>query len=203
MNQPAVRSRLLQLKRDLEAARNGRDLLERKRETIVRALGEWVPRRDDRVKVAARELAFARSRLRDTQIQVGRSVIDGAALAQPSYGAIPIHDASIVGVKIPRVDVASTPYRPVYGPAGAAASLDRAGAAFAAVLPRLLILASEETAVKRLRAALARTARRLNTIEQRVLPELTRQIRDVAAALEEEERDEAVRRKCWLTRTGI
>jgi vacuolar-type H+-ATPase subunit D/Vma8 len=56
-------------------------------------------------------------------------------------------------------------------------------------------LASEEAAVQRLRAALARTARRQNALDQIVLPELGVLVRSVTAALEEEERDEATRRK--------
>lgn len=40
------RSRLLQLRRELAAARAGRDLLDRKREAIVRAISARAPRRD-------------------------------------------------------------------------------------------------------------------------------------------------------------
>ncbi len=198
MNVPAVRSRLLQLRRDLEAARSGRDLLDRKREAIVRALAEHVPRRDELYRVAAKALGLARTALHEAQTELGRTVIDAAALAQPPLGAIQVHERPIVGVRVPRVEGAFGDYRAHYGPATASDSLDRAGEAFVATLPSLLALASEETAVRRLRAALARTARRLNAIDQLVLPEISRHIHTVAAALDEEERDEAVRRKCWL-----
>ncbi len=198
MNEPAVRSRLLQLRRDLEAARNGRDLLERKREAIVRALAERVPRRDEQHRAAGHALARARTALREAQIELGRTLIDAAALAQPPLGALHVQEAAIVGVKVPRIEAPPAPYRPLYGPAGASDALDTAGAAFAAALPALLTLASEETTVRRLRAALARTARRLNAVDQLVLPAIARQITAIAAALEEDERDEAVRRKRWV-----
>lgn len=198
MNVPAVRSRLLQLRRDLKAARSGRDLLDRKREAIVKALVEHEPRRDELQRVAAKALDLARTALHEAQTELGRMAIDAAALAQPPLGAIQVHETSIVGVKVPRIEGEFPPYRAHYGPATASVSLDRAGEAFAATLPGLLALASEETAVRRLRAALARTARRVNAIDQVVLPDISRQIHAVAAALDEEERDEAVRRRCWL-----
>lgn len=200
MNVPPVRSRLIQLRRDLEAAKNGRGLLDRKREAIVRALAERVPRRDEQYRAAAAELVHARAALHDAQVQLGRASVDAAALAQPLLDAVRVRDAAIVGVRVPRADVARDAYRPRYGPASGSDALDRAGAAFTAAVPTLVALASDETAVRRLRDALARTARRLNAIDQLVVPEIARQISTVAAALEEEERDEAVRRQRWLER---
>ena len=44
--------------------------------------------------------------------------------------------------------------------------------------------------------------RRVNALDMLVLPELSRQIHAVAGALEEEERDEAVRRNQWLVSTA-
>lgn len=202
MNAPAVRSHLLQLRRDLEAARSGRDLLDRKREAILRSLAEHVPRRDKHDRAATHALGLARAALQEAQIELGRTAVHAATLAQPPAAAIGVFESSIVGVKVPWIVAPLTRYRPHYGPAGGSTSLDRAGAAFAHALPLLLALASENTAVKRLRAALARTARRLNTLDQVVVPDISRQIQMVAAALEEDERDDAVRRKRWLAGRG-
>ena len=68
----------------------------------------------------------------------------------------------------------------------------------AAVIPLLLLLATFE-AVRNLQAALRKTVRRLQALEQLVIPQLDREARAVAAALEEEERDDAVRARRWLT----
>lgn len=45
---------------------------------------------------------------------------------------------------------------------------------------------------------LPRTATRLNALDKQLIPDIRRDIRDLASALEEEERDDAVRRKRWL-----
>jgi vacuolar-type H+-ATPase subunit D/Vma8 len=55
--------------------------------------------------------------------------------------------------------------------------------------------------VRNLQAGLLKTVRRLKALERVVIPRLEREVREVAAALEEEERDESVRRKAWLATT--
>jgi V/A-type H+-transporting ATPase subunit D len=54
----------------------------------------------------------------------------------------------------------------------------------------LLDAASRETRLRRLGDALARTSRQLNTLEQRVLPEMEGRIREIQRTLEEREREE-------------
>jgi V/A-type H+-transporting ATPase subunit D len=202
MTEPPVRSRLIQLRRDLDAARTGRELLDRKREAILRALSDRTPRRDAARARAVERLHDARAALDRAEIEIGRAAVAGAAAAQPVLDTLAIAESAIVGVAVPRVEGAVPPFTPCYGPGSAPASLDAAGAAFADALPAVMELASEATAVDRLRAALARTARRLNALDRLVLPTIADQIARVAAAIEEDERDESVRRRAWLERPG-
>jgi vacuolar-type H+-ATPase subunit D/Vma8 len=60
-------------------------------------------------------------------------------------------------------------------------------------MPRVVELASQETALRDLATALQRTMRTLNALEGVLLPQLDGEVRAVAAALEEEERDERSR----------
>lgn len=121
-----------------------------------------------------------------------------AALAQPEIVSIERRDASLLGIRLPRLRAGKGAFRLHYGPGGMSESLDRAAAGFAAVVPELLKLAEEDAAVRNLRRGLAQTGRRLNALDKDVLPRLDREIRDATAAIEEEERDEAFRRQRWL-----
>jgi V/A-type H+-transporting ATPase subunit D len=69
-----------------------------------------------------------------------------------------------------------------------------------ALLPLLVALAEEDEAVRNLKAGLTKTVRRLKALENVVMPELEREVREVAAAIAEEERDEAFRRDRLLAR---
>jgi V/A-type H+-transporting ATPase subunit D len=195
MTPPAVRSRLLQLRRDLDAARDGRQLLDRKREAIVHALAERLPRQVARMQAARRAIETARASLSLAQDELGRAAVTAAAIAQPLIDGCRREAATIAGVRVPTLSLPPAPFVPHYGPTGGSPALDRAGAAFASAVEALVALASQEAAVRRLRAALARTARRLNALDQIVLPAIAHDIRAIGSALEEDERDEATRRR--------
>jgi len=49
-----------------------------------------------------------------------------------------------------------------------------------------------------MRPATVRTLRRVNALDNAVLPQIRRELREIAAALEEDEREESSRRKVWL-----
>ena len=202
MTGAAIRSRLITLRRDREAALLGRDLLDGKREAILRELVERVRVRNcvrDEVKQA---YAAAQDALDEARIELGSCAIDSAALAQPVGASVERSPGSLVGVPLARLRARVAPFRPSYGPGGTAASLDGAGAEFAALIPSLMSLAQEDEAVRNLEAGLRKTVRRLKALENVVIPRLEREAREVAGALEEEERDESLRRKRWLATLG-
>lgn len=202
MNGPAVRSRLLTLRRDREAARRGQELLEQKREVLLRELLRRTRVRDDLGQRAAVALAEARARLRQAQTELGRLAVDSAALAQTEMVSVERRSKKLLGIALPALQGRFKPFRPRYGPGGTAETLDRAGVAFTDALPMLVRLAEEDLAVRNLQQGFAKTVRRLNALEKVVLPQLDQEIRAVTSAIEEEERDEASRRKRWLAASG-
>ena len=198
MSGPAVRSRLLTLQQERRAARLGWELLDNKREAILRELLQRTRRRDDLRLTMRQALRDARRMLRVARIEIGGAQIDRAALAQPVSVSVEVRHGSLVGVPMPRLQPQMNAFVPQYGPCGTTASLDAAGTRFSDLIPTLIELAQEEEAARNLHAGLVKTVRRLKALEQVVIPRLARDVRDVAAALEEDERDESVRRKSWL-----
>ena len=198
MSGPAIRSRLLTLHQERLAARLGRELLDSRREAILRELLQRTRRRDELRAVVVQAVGEARRALRDARIEVGSACIDRAVLAQPVTAFLDVRQGSLVGVPMPRLHPRLKRFMPYYGPGATSASVDAAGTLFSALLPQLVGLAEEEEAVRNLRTGLLKTVRRLKALEQVVIPRLEHEVRDVAAALEEEERDESVRRKAWL-----
>lgn len=202
MSGPAIRSRLLTLQQERLAARLGRALLDSKREAILQELLKRVRRRHDLHAEVSQALDEARRALREARIEMGSAGIDAAVLAQPVGVAVDVRYGSLVGVPMPRLQPRLGPFKPQFGPAATTSSLDTAGTRFSALLPALLALAEEEEAVRNLKVGLLKTVRRLKALERVVIPRLEHEVRDVAVALEEDERDESVRRKRWLEATG-
>jgi V/A-type H+-transporting ATPase subunit D len=202
MSGPAIRSRLLTLQQERQAARLGRALLDSKREAILQELLKRTRRRNKLNVEVAQALDEARRALREARIEMGSAGIDAAVLAQPVSAAVELRHGSLVGVPMPRLRPRLERFSPHFGPAATTSSLDTAGTRFSALLPALLALAEEEEAVRNLKAGLFKTVRRLKALERVVIPRLERDVRDVAVALEEDERDESVRRKRWLEATS-
>ena len=193
MSTRAVRSALHALRRDLEAARLGRDLLDDKREAILRSLLERAPRHAAARDAAVAALDAARRRLAAAAVESGPNAVDGAALAQPPVATVDWRPASVVGVPTPALTARIPPFAPRYGAAPLTAELDRAGEDFSTAASALVTFAEEEAAVRNLQLGLSRTIRRLRALEQVVIPGIERQRRAVAVAVEEDERDDTVR----------
>ncbi len=185
---PATKSALLALRRQLVFAREGYELLDRKRELL---LAELRTRRA--AAAAAREAAEAAlrdafSELRSASLDAGAAVLDGAALGAAPAGGVTVRERRVMGVRVPEVSAGELSSAAVFGP-GLPAEAARARGAFARALPRLAELAGLETAVYRLAAELARTQRRCNALSKKVIPEYSETAAYLAAALEERERE--------------
>jgi V/A-type H+-transporting ATPase subunit D len=188
------------LRRNRDAARRGHDLLERKREALVRELAQRSRRYADAVGEAVSALAAARAALHRADVELGRATVDASSLAQPPTAAVEWRQRRLLGASVPEIVDVSPPFRPRYGAATTSESLDDAGESFAALVPILARLASSSAAVETLQNALARTSRRVNALERVILPRLDEELHRLAGVVEEDERDEGLRRRC-LTRS--
>ena len=191
----ATRSRLFELRRDRAAAVRSAELLDRKREVLLREIARRERLRDQLRGAVATHYVEARKRLDVARVELGLQGIEAAALAQPARFEVTHRLASVMGVRIPQLTANIEPYRAFYGAAATSESLDECGAAFLALLPHLVALAQEETAIVRLTAAVRKTTKLLNALQKVVLPRIERDIRAIVDGIEEDERDEAVRRR--------
>ena len=191
----ATRSRLFELRRDWAAARRSAELLDRKREVLLREIARRERLRRELSDVVSTAYKEARRRLDIARVELGMRGVEAAALAQPARHTIAARDTSVMGVRIPQLSVTIEPYRAFYGAAATAESLDEAGAAFTRLLPHLIALAQEEIAVHRLSTAMRKTTKLLNALQKVVLPRIERDIRAIVDGIEEDERDDAIRRR--------
>jgi H(+)-transporting ATP synthase subunit D len=193
----AVRSRLFELRRDRQAAQRSAALLDHKREALLHDIIRRERKRAQLRSTIERSYLEAHWKLRMARVELGMNAIEAASLAQSSRFALTHRVSSLMGVRIVQFEGAYQPYRATYGAAATAESLDEAGNAFAELLPDILQLAQEETAIRRLRFAMRKTTKLLNALRKVVLPKIEREIRVTIEGIEEEERDEFVRRNVW------
>jgi len=202
MNGTATRSRLFELRRDRSAAQHSAELLDRKREVLLREIARRERLRDNLRAVVAAKYAEAQLRLRMARVELGIPAIEAATLAQPVRQTIERRDLSVMGVRIPQLSATVGPYRAFYGAAATAESLDECGAAFTELLPHVVALAQEEIAVARLSVAMRKTTKLVNALQKVVLPRIERDIRAIVDGIEEDERDDAIRRRVGIRHAG-
>jgi V/A-type H+-transporting ATPase subunit D len=197
MSQPAAtRWRLIELQRRRRAIDAGIDLLDRKREALIRAVARHRAAAADRRARVARALEGARLEVDRAAVLIGDTPALAAALVQPPTVTVAAVEDAIMGVHLFRLDATAALFQPAYGPGGTCEALDAAGRAFTALLPDLVALARDEQAERSLRRGLRRTSRTLNALRAVLRPAIEQDIRAVESSLEEEEREEAVR---WRT----
>ena len=191
-----TRWNLLRTTRRLGRVRKGAELLSRKRRALVTELfGLARPALEDRTRLARRAATAYPSLLRALAARGGA---DARALGWPTRDPeveMELHETW--GVRVAEIlgapGVRRTPFERGVAPAGTGPSVAEAADEFEDFVALLLEAASRETQIRRLARALARTSRQVNTLEQRVGPDLARQATEIRRTLEEREREDHLR----------
>ncbi len=198
MSVQATRMNLLASRSSLSLAREGVSLLKGKREALVRDFFKVVDTvMSDRTAMAERlQRGVALSAF--AQAFAGRHRVRAAALAARRDIPIRTREVNIWGIKVPEIML-----EPVHRPPEARGVVPpdtepqvmEASEAYEELLEELLRVASYEIRLKRLGEEIRKVSRRINALEQFLIPTLTSEIRQMREALEERERQDRFRLK--------
>ena len=192
---PRTRASLLQLRQSLAEARDGYALLERKREVLLREVWELMRAARQHEGRVRERFDAAHEALRRSRLDAGSERVRWALLAPSAQTTCTVDVRNLMGVALPRVTLQVRPERLTTSTGGTPASLDTARARWLEVADALGVWAETYGSVWRVAAELARTQRRVNALEQVLIPELAAAITAIEATLEEVEREGFVRTK--------
>jgi len=190
MSHPRTRTAYLELRAEETALREGYRFLDEMRLALaaegVRELSAYDATREQFEAAWARAVAALR-------VAVVRHGIEGPLVhpTRPPAGEVAVAGRSRLGVVLQEGRWSAGP-----SPAPLAdttAELRACGAAWAALLPLLVPLGAAAGNLTRLKVAYERAARRARALEEVLLPEVAVELRSLSDALEEGEREEAVR----------
>ncbi|HYB89551.1 MAG TPA: V-type ATP synthase subunit D [Candidatus Binataceae bacterium] len=186
---PATKANLLILKEDLLLAREGRELLDEKREIILREIFshlEDLRRCRGELDTA---LAEAYSALADACLATGREGAARASLAATAPEEITMHERSVIGVIVPLLEWQYKEEPPGWGLLDTSLELDVAREKFLVALKRAVALAELEISFRRLAAELRKTQKRVNALSNLLIPQYEETVRYVESGLGERERE--------------
>jgi len=189
-----TKGNLLSAKRSRALAKTGWELMDRKRNILIRELMGRVERAKSLQSEIEVRFAEAYAALHTAELTSG----SGRELAEsvPVDGSVRLRYKSVMGTELPTVtaEPRNAELLP-YSLADSSASMDEAYRAFTALKPLIAELSETETAVYRLAVAIKKSQKRANALENVVIPGLDEDIRRIAEVLEEREREEFVRMK--------
>lgn len=191
-----TKGNLMAAKRSRELAENGFELMDRKRNILIREIMGRMKEAEELQGEINETFERAYAAMRLAEISMGGSVAIGAD-AVPVDESVSIRYKSVMGVEIPYVTAADEKPQdgPPYGLAFTSSDFDEAYFCFAEVKELLHHLAETENAIYRLAYAIRKAQKRANALRNIVIPGLDADIARISEALEEKEREEFVRLK--------
>ncbi len=197
INVAPTRTNLIRIKKDLRFAREGYEILDRKREVLTTELVRVAKEADELQREVWKLLDTAYRALEKARLTLGSDSVEWAALAANKTVDVNLKLRGIMGVAIPVIEARGEPHKMLYSLNGTNAALDEATAAFRGVLIRVPQLSMLTTTVWRLAGELRKTQRRVNALQHIFIPQYEQTVAFIVSSLEEREREETFRLK-WL-----
>jgi V/A-type H+-transporting ATPase subunit D len=200
-----TRMGLLMRKAQAQLALQGVELLKSKRDALIREFMKLMDEMFDRrqaLEDVSHKAYHALSRCRALD---GEETLRSAAMATRRTVDIDIRRRKIWGVAIPDIERTHVD-RPVtergYSFIGVPARVDMTARSFEEVLNAVIDIASTDVLIRRLGDEIRRTTRRVNALEEVLIPRLLEEARYIRATLEEREREDNYRLKKLKSSSG-
>ena len=189
-----TKSNLMATKKSLALSKQGYELMDRKRNILVREMMQLIDRAAEiqtKIEVAYSSAYRALQRANVTLGMVGKF-----ANSEPQEEGLQLEFRSVMGVELPIVKLESQqPTQFYYGLYSTNSQLDDVYEQFEEVKRLTVELAEVEGSVYRLAVAIKKTQKRANALNNIMIPKFTATIKFITEALEEKEREEFSRLK--------
>ena len=195
INVAPTRSNLLRVKQDLQFAKEGYEILNRKREVLTTELIRMAHNAEELQQQVWQLLAEAYVAMEKAQLKMGRERVEWAALAADKTVDVQLKVRGNMGVSVPVIESHGEPPEMLYSLGDTTASLDEASTAFVKVLKLIPELSMVITTVWRLASELHKTQRRVNALQYIFIPEYEETVLFIVSSLEERDREEIFRLK--------
>lgn len=188
-----TKGNLIAMKKSHNLAKTGYELMDRKRNILTR---EMMGLLDD-VRLLRDEIttAYQRAYFALQQANMSLGLISDIVEAVPVDNGLFVTYRSVMGVEIPKLKYDQTAFELTYGLARGNSKLDYAYRCFYEVKVLTVTLAEIDNAVYRLANAIRKAQKRANALKNIVIPDFEYNIKFIADALEEKEREEFSRQK--------
>lgn len=190
-----TKGNLILAKNSLALAKQGYELMDKKRNILIRELMELIAEATGIQEEIDTTFSEAYAALQKANIQMGIHEVEQIALSVPVEDGIAVKRRSVMGTEIPKVEYEKKERRPAYSFYHTKMSLDEASQQFERVKELTIRLAEVENSAYRLAYNIQKTQKRANALSNITIPKYENRVREIQEYLEEKEREEFTRLK--------
>lgn len=190
-----TKGNLMLAKNSLALARQGYDLMDKKRNVLLKELMALIDEAKEIQEQIDSTFTKAYACLQRANIEHGISKVQQLAFTVPIEESIRIQTRSIMGTEIPHVKYDEKENNLTYSFSTTSESIDIAREAFREVKDLTIKLSMVENSAYRLASNIKKTQKRANALKNITIPMYTNLVHNINNALEEKEREEFTRLK--------
>lgn len=196
INEVATKGNLMRAKNSLTLAKQGYELMDRRRNILIRELMLHV---DEAKKIQDKidtTFSSAYQALQAANVEMGITAVQSIANTVPVENSVLVHSRSIMGTEIPLVRYTKPEHeQPTYALYRTRDALDKARKSFEEVKYLTLQLSQIEITARRLAADIQKSQKRANALQNITIPRYEALIKKISNELEEKEREEFTKLK--------
>ena len=191
-----TKGNLMFAKNTLRLSRQGYELLDKKRNVLVREIMELSQRAREIQEVIDDIFTKAYSSLQRANVENGIMNVERLSYGVKLEDTVKIKTRSVMGVELPFVTYENTTSSlPIYGFGNTTSALDDAIYNFNKAKDLIVLLSMIENSAYRLALAIRKTQKRANALKNVTIPKYEQLVKSIQETLEERERDEFTRLK--------
>lgn len=190
-----TKGNLILAKNSLALARQGYDLMDKKRNILMREIMNLIGQASDIQTEIDSTFRDAYRLLQKANIEMGIHEVEEISFSVPVENSIRIKTRSVMGTEIPLVQIDPGRELPTYAYYSTTQALDEARLAFEKVKDLTARLSMIENSAYRLASNIKKTQKRANALKNITIPMYEALASNIQNALEEKEREEFTRLK--------
>ena len=190
-----TKGNLILAKNSLALSRQGYELMDKKRNILIREMMNLVDQAKDIQGQIDETFRTAYAALQKANMEMGIAFVDQISHTVPVEDSIRIKTRSVMGTEIPLVEYKPQADEPTYAYYSTTQALDQARLAFEKVKDLTIRLSMIENSAYRLAANIKKTQKRANALKNITIPMYEALTKNIQNALEEKEREEFTRLK--------
>ena len=190
-----TKSNLIKAKASLELSNKGFELLDKKRNVLIKEMMGLVDRAKEIQSKIYDKIDEAYNHLQYANITSGIKNVENIAHSIPKDESFEILLKSVMGVDVPIIKYEKNPMTPSYGFHNTNPALDAAAVCFREVRYMIYELAEIDNSIFKLAKEVQKTQKRTNALQHIQIPKYKEQVKYIQESLEEKEREDFFRLK--------